>query len=268
MKSPLAQLLFLSVVVGIGLWVGFKWFLSDTDNMSDTIDIRSVAYSPSSASSSSKSQETALSEPLSTAAFGAPEPMKTVEELSEAIEIDELVSGQGDAEELQEEQEQVFAEEDVTLEDTEVGDGEYASDDKEIGSTALSAEELDVRARARKQRLAELGLISEEPPEPTIAVDVSLLMPDECSGAQIARVPVGLKFRYESSIVRGESLNELESLVALYRDCEQGEFVLDENPLGRADANDTLTQMRFDEVKYFFLQHSVSIDAVKFPEEK
>ena len=133
---------------------------------------------------------------------------------------------------------------------------------------ALGAEEISLREKARQQRFAELGLISEKSPEPTVALDVSLIMPDECNDAAIARVPTGLKFRYESSIIRGESIIDLQSLVSLYKDCDQGEFVLDESALGSADADDSLQQKRLNEVKYFFIQNSVPIDAVSFPEEQ
>ena len=263
MKSPLQQLLLLTVFVGIGLWVGVKWFLGSTGDFSESIDIRSVAHEPSPAATGGQSPKTASddrpSEPLSPGTFGAPEPMKTVEELTALVEAAGQESEQGD-EEIEEKAQDEEAQEE--------GNAESTADDTQNETIALSAEELDLRERARQQRFAELGLIPEKPPEPTVAVDVSLIMPEECSDAAIARVPVGLKFRYESALIRGESLNALESLVALYRECEQGEFVLAENPLGRADATDTLTQMRFDEVKYFFIQHSVSIDAVRFPEEK
>ncbi len=244
MNSPLAQLLLLTVFVGIGLWVGVKWFLGGTEEFPDSIDIRSMGYlrddAPTSGTSASapKELEPANQEPMPPAAFAAPEPMKTVEEISE----------EAAAEEEQAEEEE--------------------TDEMEPDTVALGAEEVDAREKARKRRLAELGLIPRQRPEPTIAVDVSLIMPDSCIDAAIAKVPVGLKFRYESSIIRGESLNALESMVALYRDCQQGEFVLTENPLGREDATDTLTQMRFDEVKYFFIQHSVPIDAVQFPEKE
>ncbi len=256
MKSPLSQLLLLSVFVGIVLWVGVKWFLGGSDDLSDSMDVRSLGHlrdTDTAVSSPQKSRpDPATREPLPPASFGAPEPMKTVEELAEQVDG---ITATGEAQTS-------------TVAEEQADDAYGASNEEQVESVALGAEELNVRERARKQRLAELGLIPEKPPEPTVAVDVSLNMPDDCADAALARVPVGIKFRYESAIIRGESLNALESLVSLYRDCEQGEFVVGENPLGRADADDTLKQMRYDEVKYFFIQHSVSIDAVSFPEEK
>ncbi|MFK8079959.1 MAG: hypothetical protein AB8B97_06730 [Granulosicoccus sp.] len=136
------------------------------------------------------------------------------------------------------------------------------------GVALLGENEVESREAARRQRLIEAGIISgTKQPESTIAIDVSLAMPENCKGAAIAGVPIGVKFRHESPTIKGSSLNDLESLVALYRACASAQFILAKNPLGRIDATETLTQMRFDELKYFFIQHSVSIDAVQYSEE-
>ena len=132
----------------------------------------------------------------------------------------------------------------------------------------MSDEELAARDRARREKLKKLGLLHEKPTELTIAADVSLNMPDECAGAAVAKVPAVLKFRFESPRIMGESLNVLESLLAVYRDCEQGYFAVEENPLGFEDADEILVQMRLDEIKYFFLQHNISLDIVEFPTER
>jgi hypothetical protein len=104
-------------------------------------------------------------------------------------------------------------------------------------------------------------------PEPTTAIHAKLKLPEHCEGTEVAEKPVEMKFRAESAIVKGESLMELESLVSLYRDCGEGIFSLSENPLGSADSTTELTRMRFDEMKYFFLQHSISIETVLFPSD-
>jgi len=145
---------------------------------------------------------------------------------------------------------------------------ELAESGPEVNGAMLGQDEVDAREAARRQRLIEVGIISsEKQEEPAIAIDVSLNMPEKCKGSDIAKVPIGVKFRHESSLIKGESLNDLESLVALYRDCASGQFLLAHNLLGRVDATEMLTQMRLDEIKYFFIQHSVSIDAVQFPEK-
>ena len=242
LKRPLFQMLLATAILGIALWFAVHWFLGGTDEFSSSLDVRSLGYLREESQTSSSSADD------SGAASDTSAPLDTV--ANEAEPLPDI-----------QRHEAVLKEQQNSLEEATE---EYDSD----GSSSLSDEELEARAEARRRRLAELGLIQEKPLEPTTAVDVSLLMPEKCKGAVIARVPIGLKYRYESSIIRGESLNALESLVALYRLCEQGDFVVTENPLGFEDATPALTQMRFDEVKYFFIQHSISIDAVQFPEEE
>lgn len=259
MKSPLGHLLLVTVFVGIGLWVGVKWFLGETDDFPDSIDIRSLGYLRDDAPASDTSEspaadlESVNQEPLSPTAFSTPEPKSAVEEISEKVQLEKppAIDRAQDA---------------VQVPDDDGGGLE--TEEQTPDTAALGTKEVEAREQARKRRLEELGLIPKPRHEPTTAIDVSLIMPEHCAGAVVAAVPVGLKFRHESSVIKGESLNALESIVALYRDCQQGEFVLVANPLGREDATRMLTQMRFDEVKYFFIQHSVSIDAVQFPEEK
>jgi len=147
------------------------------------------------------------------------------------------------------------------------GESSTAENDQQPSLLKPPQDKFAARKAARYQRLAELGLIQKKAPEPTIAVDVSLLLPEQCANAAIAKVPIGLKFRFESSIIKGESLNALESLVASYRECPAGMIVVAHNPLGREDATDSLKQLRLDEIKYFFIQHRVPIDMVKFPEK-
>ena len=242
LKRPLIQMLLATAILGIALWLAVHWFLGGTDEFSSSLDVRSLGYvsEESQTSSGSDDDSGASSEPSGTPGI-----------------VDDAALSLSDTQRL----EAVLMEEQNPPE-------EFTEEDDIEKKSSLSDEELQARSEARRKRLAEVGLIQEKPPEPTIAVDVSLLMPEHCRGAATARVPIGLKYRYESSIIRGESLYALESLVALYRLCEQGDFVVTENPLGFEDASPTLTQMRFDEVKYFFIQHRVSIDTVQFPEEE
>lgn len=286
MKGPLSKVLLLAcVLVGIGLWAGVKWFLSDTDDFSERLDIRSVAFVKKEPGSSAK----AVTPAASATPTASVEPLEVLARNTRAAKAQAAVSDEGVQPE-QEQEESQPGDEDDELTDAQIAEnaeedaesqalpvvelvegGEIeqreTSDDDEIEAITLSKDELDVRESARRARYAELGLIPKKTPKPTIAVDVALEMPERCAGAAVARVPVALKFRYETSTMRGESLSSLESLVALFRECGSGEFLVTENPLGRVDATDLLKQMRFDEVKYFFIQHSVSIDTVQFPEE-
>ena len=290
-------LLLITVVVTVGLWASVKWFLESTHEYSSTLDKNSLSYlrdiPPSTHSKdAAESQSAGVRElkPASPVVYTSPEGSNQAQELVEEGDEESETEGEPEEEadstdEETEPAEQVPASEEelvvelsaaeqIALSDTvadtdKVSEGiEDVAEEEVVEALRLSDEELEERENARLKRLEELGLVTKKQPAPTIAIDASLIMPSACAGAAISKVPVGLKFRYESSIMRGESLNALESLVALYRQCEEGEFVLAQNPLGREDATELLTQMRFDEVKYFFIQHRVSIESVQFPEAK
>lgn len=124
-------------------------------------------------------------------------------------------------------------------------------------------EETEAEARARKLK-EKLGI--KKPKPPTRAVDVALVLSSECDGSGVALAPVSVQFRFESPTIRGRSLNQLEILVAEFRDCPDSVFQLTENVLGKVDSTPSLTQMRFDELKYFFIQHSVPKTALRYPE--
>ncbi len=295
MKGPLAQLLLLSVFVAIGLWVGVKWFLGRTNELSSNNDMRAISSlreetnggaEPKPAWAAVRSAEFVPSEPSQilerNSRIESQSQTKDDEAQQKSSDEDEQASTDDEPapEDAVEEAEEEADEQIETLEVIEVeseseqtpdGEAQQGARNESAGgrqASTLSGEELQSRQKARQARLAELGLIRKKAPPPTVAVDVSLDMPERCSGAALAKVPVGLKFRHETSVIRGESLNALQSLVALFRQCnDDGKFIVAENPLGRADATDTLRQMRIDEVKYFFIQHSVSIDTVQFPEE-
>ena len=242
LKRPLFQMLLATAILGLALWLGVKWFLDGTHEFSSTLDMQTYGrYVPEESKESSSAADDS-----GTADGSLPMGIATGKPLTIAdIQRHEAV-----------------------LKGQQNSTDEPAEEDDSKRSSYLSDEELEARSEARRERLAELGLIQETPRKSTTAVDVSLLLPEQCKGAVTAKVPIGVKYRYESSIIRGESLNALESMVALYRLCEQGNFVVAENPLDFEDATPTLTQMRFDEVKYFFIQHRISIDAVQFPEKQ
>lgn len=123
------------------------------------------------------------------------------------------------------------------------------------------------KAAAREQALMEkLGI--RKPKPPTIAADVTLNLSSDCDAGPAIQAPVAVKFRNNSPTIRGESLNALEVLVAEFRQCESGIFTISANPQAEADTTPGLMQMRFDELKYYFLQHSVSRSALKFISDK
>lgn len=260
MKTPLAQLLLLTVLVGIGLWLSIRSFVGSTDDFASSIDARSLGYIRNNTQADPNLVSVTPKDPMSLATFAESESsLATKEELEADAES-------ADDEEKEEDEEDEDDEEDEEAEEEDNNDKVAQEQDRE--GSSLSEEELAAREKARREKLEKLGLLREEPPELTIAADVSLVMPEECAGAAIAKVPAVLKFRFESSRIMGESRNVLESLLNVYRDCDQGYFTVEENPLGSKDADDTLAQMRLDEVKYFFLQHNISLDIVEFPTER
>jgi len=232
MKGPLSLLLFFSCICLAGLWSAAKWYVSSSEDNAYRVTSRLTEVAP-----------VALS-----AQTGPP---------GHSVGSDQRAASAADTGDV----------------NTDTANGTASPGESENGNGVstgrglLGADELQAREAARRQKLTELGIISGSEHEPTIAIDVKLQMPERCESVALAIVPVGVKFRFESSIIKGESLNDLESLVALYRECVSGRFILTQNPLGRADRTEMLTERRLDEIKYFFIQHSVPIDAVEFPEK-
>lgn len=97
------------------------------------------------------------------------------------------------------------------------------------------------------------------------AIDVTLEISPYCDAAVVAITPVSVQYRHESPTIKAGSLQELESLITVYRKCQQSIFQLSESPLNQAETtNSSLTQRRFDELKYFFIQHRVSKAALRY----
>lgn len=117
-------------------------------------------------------------------------------------------------------------------------------------------------AVAKLNRLAQ-PLRAQEPA--SHAIDVTLEVSPYCDATVVALAPVAVQYRHESPTIKAGSLQALESLVAEYRKCQQSVFQLSESPLNHAEtADSSLTQLRFDELKYFFIQHSVSKAALRY----
>ncbi len=137
---------------------------------------------------------------------------------------------------------------------------------KESSNAEKPAEIEETPAEARARELKEkLGI--KVPKPPTRAVDVLLVPSEGCEASGVALAPVSVAYRFESPTVKGASLQQLELLVAEYRRCPDSVFQLTENSTGSEDSSETLTQMRFDELKYFFIQHSVSKTALRYPKQ-
>lgn len=120
-------------------------------------------------------------------------------------------------------------------------------------------------ATERSTRLMRETLgISKRPP-PTHALDVSLIGGGECVKPEEKTFLIPVMFSHNGSSVRGASIVDLNALLAVYRRCEQGYFKLSTVPSGQGDASESLTQMRLDELKYFFHQNGVPPDSLRFP---
>lgn len=120
-------------------------------------------------------------------------------------------------------------------------------------------------AAERSTRLMRETLGISERPSPTHAIDVSLIGGGECvkPGEKTSKIPVF--FSYNGATVRGKSFIDLNALLSIHRRCGQGFFKMATNPAGDVDASGPLTQMRLDELKYFFQQNGVPLEALKFP---
>jgi hypothetical protein len=103
-------------------------------------------------------------------------------------------------------------------------------------------------------------------PDPVQAIDVLLEIPLDCDGTGVAMTPITVQYPLDSPAVKGASMLELDQLVEAYRLCEGGLFRLAHNPLAKVDTSPLLAQMRLDELKYYFIQRSVPVAALRFPD--
>ncbi len=130
--------------------------------------------------------------------------------------------------------------------------------------SANRSEELET-ATERSTRLMRETLGISKRPSPTHAIDVSLIGGGECvkPGEKTSEIPV--LFSHNGATVRGKSFIELNALLNIHRRCGQGVIKMTTNPAGDVDASELLTRMRLDELKYFFQQNGVPLEALKFP---
>ena len=245
MKSPLVLMVGVTATLGIVIWFAIQTFLGSSEYAYVPSDLRSR---PAASAAAGSTPENEPAERHESAEYSESAERHEAAERSESAGPNEAaVRNQAAARSKSAERS------DVKKSD---------SNAKALRPAQLTNQQREAKRRAK---LAELGLITKPAPEPTTAVDVSLHMPESCVGHDEASIPVGLKFRFDSYSIRGESLHELEKLVASYRNCKEGLFVLAENPLGSVDRSAALVQVRLDEIKYFFIQHSIPTESIQFP---
>lgn len=263
MKSPLVLMIGVTVTLGMVIWFAIQMFLGSSEHAYVPSDLRSR---PAASAAVGSTPENEPAERRESAEYSESAERHEAAERSEpagageaAVRDETVVRNEAASRNEVAERNQAAAR----------SKSAERSDEKKSDSNAKALRPAQLtnqqREAKRRARLAELGLITKPAPEPTTAVDVSLHMPESCVGHEKARIPVGLKFRFDSYSIRGESLHELEKLVASYRNCKEGLFVLAENPLGSVDRSATLVQVRLDEIKYFFIQHSIPTESIQFP---
>lgn len=239
------------------LW-GINHFVLQTRDLPRSLDLKSSAYLRNTASSGSDSEKNA-------AKIAAADALLSQEKLAES---EQSLAAQSDSE-LDPLATDAEPELKDSIEDAAVlAESEDESSDSDKDSTGTEAELAISDLKAREQAVLEkLGMSKAPPPPPTAAIDVAYSALAACEATAAALAPVTVKFRFDSPSIKGESLNVLETIVAEYRRCQGGSFQLSKNPLGKVDESPALTQRRLDELKYFFIQHSVPKTALEYPEE-
>lgn len=245
--NPITKAIIACVAVCIALYFLIAEFLGTTDELKDSLDVKSLAHTREEESQAKPEKKQELVAVAPAPAAEAPQ-RDTTEERIDAHSVlprsaPKVEKGVG---------------EDKHAADAK-GD-EEASDDTEVAGLE------DDKPSAAQTLLKEtLGI--DEPPPPVRAVDVSYNAPENCEASGVALAPVAVQYRFESPTITGASLRELELLMTEYRRCDGGQFQFAHNPLGKEDATPQLKQRRLDELKYFFLQHRVSKTALRFPDD-
>ena len=230
--NPILKVLIVTSMVCFGLYLSVTTFFGSTNELHDSLDLKSLAYiRPENSEDKPKPEKTpeTLPEPRV-------EEESAPEHDEEAPRID-TTTVLTSAEDAGEESEETF--------------------DEDSDATDVPLD--------KENRLKEALGIS-EPPPPVRAVDVLLETPSECDASDVVLAPLPVRYRHESPTIKGSSLGELELLVAEYRKCDGGVFHFSHNPLGKEDSTAALMQRRLDELKYFFLQHRVPKTALRFPD--
>ncbi len=124
--------------------------------------------------------------------------------------------------------------------------------------TRNRAAELDILQHLNEE------LVSGKPLTRAVDVRLSTQARAGCAAAIDAPPRVGVFFRHSSPAIRGESLNQIDQLIRVWRACGEGELVIDRNPQGSIDSNEFLSARREDEVKYYLLQRSVPKDLIVY----
>jgi len=101
------------------------------------------------------------------------------------------------------------------------------------------------------------------------AVDIAYIYPAQTDCVRISEEPLrlGVLFRQSSYAIKGESLSDIDKLVALYKKCGGGKLVIVVNLDIAAQDEDRVNQLRQDEIKYYLLQRRVDKEDMLFPDK-
>lgn len=247
--NPIFKVVFACACVCLALYLVISEFLGGTDELKDTLDLKSLAHIREG-KSQARSIKTDVVVPV---ASEPEEPVRDDVDRPDASTVLPRTAG---------------ADSDEVLEQPVATQGEQADrqDVKQVlADSSELVEEMSSAEAAEALMKETLGINAPKPP--VRAVDVTYELPPNCEASAAALAPVAVQYRYESPTIKGASLRELEILMTEYRRCEGGAFQFAHNPLGKEDATLSLMQMRLDELKYFFLQHRVPKTALKFPDD-
>lgn len=125
---------------------------------------------------------------------------------------------------------------------------------------------------ASKPQRARIGATTtssiKKKPKTVHALDLAYVYPQQTTCAKPSDDPisVGVMYRQSSFAIKGISLSNIDKLVALYRKCSGGKFVVVQNQAGLTDTDDNIVQLRKDEVKYYLLQRRIPKADMLFPD--
>lgn len=270
--NPVTKVVIACTVVGVSLYFLVSQFLLKSEEITDSLDVRSLAHTRSM-ESQAMTREPLADQPVSESRSADSKSVSRSDEsgLSVARDPQEQVS-EDDAVPLEETDDDsqplppiaAAVQSEAATNDAEPQEFPSVDTDELASADESNVTGTPVESSAEARLKAALGI---RKPEPAIrAVDVLYELPANCEASGVAAAPVTVQYRYESATIKGNSLRELEVLMAEYRRCEGGVFRLAHNPLGKEDATALLRQMRLDELKYFFLQHRVPKAALRYPD--
>ncbi|MGQ7848000.1 hypothetical protein ACUNV4_26125 [Granulosicoccus sp. 3-233] len=238
--NPITKAIIACATVCIALYFLVAEFLGGTENLNESLDVKSLAYTREEESQAKSVERPQRAAPLPEPTEKAPERDQSVQRIDANSVLPRSAAEPEDSG-------------DQTRENggAEEGNGTVAQESQMSSGEALLKEVLGI----------------DEPPPPVRAVDVSYRLPENCEASGVVLAPVAVQYRFESPTITGASLQELQLLMSEYRRCDGGEFQFAHNPLGKEDATPPLMQRRLDELKYFFLQNRVPKTALRFPDD-